>query len=1131
MKRHTIKNKLLKLNIAVIVVIFLFGASLFGTLMQIRNISTNIADSPLIMTKAASNIEVNVIKMHRAMKDVVLAQNDVERTASTVRVNSLEAEVFSDLEIIGANILGDEGKIIYEEFKKLFIDWKPIREEVLILVDSDMTSDAHYITTGKGLAHVQQLEMQLELLTYHFDSHVKESIAIIRDKTGILFLLFGITFTAALIIIFVLNTSVYRSILKRIYHVATSMKNMVKSGTYENIETRFDDEISELASSFNGLVSVTNSLLNHKDSISTLQKMMASVKSVEDLGKEYLEWSCKATAADYGIFYSLDFEKNKFTLSASHAVENFSDIDHEVIPGEGILGQAILDMKPKIIDGIKYEMLTLNLPNMKILPTNIYVFPIVFGKDDVLGVGMIAKVGEFTQNEMINANEARKLIGSYLFGIRQKDKISNLLNEAKLTNNELENTTMELESSSKELESINSELESNNSEMETINRLLEDQKRELESKTLALEESNKLKTEFLANMSHELRTPLNSIILLSDMLMKRASTSKEDLRKISVVNSAGRELLDLINNLLDISKIESGHSELFMETISTSDTGRRTRRKFEDLAIDKGLDFIVEDALGIEFQSDRVKLDQIIGNLVSNSIKFTQKGHVKLSFKKSDLDGYNICISVEDTGIGISKKKQQVIFEKFRQADGSVTREFGGTGLGLSICASLTSLLGGTIIVNSNIDEGSIFTLHLLTANKSIDNLSLSESVISKTSAELTDTIKYGDKFILVIEDDFEFASSLKPYINSQGYKVRTVSRGYEGLIAASELKPDGIILDLMLPDINGAKILKELKINPFTRGIPVHVLTVNDASKSLDLRKMGASGFTTKTPYVDEDARIVMDSIKKITSKHPKSLLIVEDDETEANSLKEMLTGWDLDVSTTDGVASAISMLKNGNFDAMVLDLKLKDGSGMEICTYIKENELDLPVIVYTAKSLTDEEYKHIKQNSGSLILKSANSKGNLLEEIAIFMHRVSDWQNGESLPVPGNSNNLKGKKILICDDDARNIFTLSSVFEEFGVQVHEAYNGIEALDILKTEKNFHLVLMDIMMPEMDGFEAIREIRKQKEYKKLPIIALTAKAMKGDRQNCLAAGASDYMSKPVDMAMLVKLSSMWVGD
>jgi CheY-like chemotaxis protein/two-component sensor histidine kinase len=610
------------------------------------------------------------------------------------------------------------------------------------------------------------------------------------------------------------------------------------------------------------------------------------------------------------------------------------------------------------------------------------------------------------------------------------------------------------------------------------------------------------------------------------MLSKREDLSSKDIERIEVIKNASTELLELINNLLDISKIESGKMEVSKDVVSTITLGQNMKKKFETTALSKGIDFKVEDKVMTEFKTDKRKLKQILNNFLSNAFKFTKEGEVKLIFEESEDNNYSFKISVKDTGIGIDQSKQREIFEKFKQGDSSITREFGGTGLGLAISTEMANLLGGKLRVESELNLGSTFSLYL--PGTMVSNISKGKGDV-RDSEVLSDKIEDSDMFVLIIEDDEDFIKEIKPYINAMGFKVVAALSGYEGITKASSNKPDGIILDLVLPDISGGRVLKELKINPATRGIPVHIMSFKDMDNSLSFKKMGAIGYTQKTPNLELDAKEVVENIIKIKNKVPKSILLVEDDEVEIESMTEMLKDWNLEIDTVKTAEAGIDKIKNKDYDAVVLDLRLKDSNGIDVCKFVKKESISVPIIIYTAKSLSEEEYRELKKFSDSIVLKSADSKGNLLEEVAVFIHKIYDWKDGQR-EISSEIKNLEGKRILLCDDDSRNIFALTGLLEDFGVEVKECYNGKEALDILEKDNDFDLILMDIMMPVMDGYTAIGKIKEQKNTSNIPIIALTAKAMKGDRESCLAAGADDYMSKPVDMDLLLKLINLWVS-
>ncbi len=774
---------------------------------------------------------------------------------------------------------------------------------------------------------------------------------------------------------------------------------------------------------------------------------------------------------------------------------------------------------------------------------------------------------------------------------RQAEELQAQEEELRVNNEELEEQSQALKASQARLETQQSELEETNAQLEEQAQQLETQKDDLSKtqtvlmeKAAELERSNQYKSEFLANMSHELRTPLNSTLILAKLLAdnKGGNLTDEQVRFAQTISSAGNDLLALINDILDLSKMEAGKIEIVSEQVRMQKLTDELTATFQPTAQQKNLSLrtIVEAGTPEHILTDAQRLGQILKNLLSNAVKFTDKGEVTLTIYPS-AEG-RVAFSVRDTGIGIADDQQQFIFEAFRQADGSTHRKYGGTGLGLSISRDLARILGGDIQVQSRLGEGSIFTLTLpLAYSPEASNLtppmsgdasvaampspspSHASSVISAARASLAATaapdvsapsraatglqpiaidddrnrIKPASRLILVVEDDTAFALILRDLAHEMGFQCIITHSANEGVAAADLYHPSAILLDMNLPDFSGLGVLDQIKRNPHTRHIPVHVVSVADYIQ--EAMERGAVGYALKPVQREQ----LIDAFRKLEAKFSQSLhhvLVVEDDARQRDSIRQLLGNDDVNIVGVETAAEALEQLRSTTFDCMVMDLNLPDLSGYELLEKMAEQE-DVafpPVIVYTGRSLTGEEEQGLRRFSRSIIIKDARSPERLLDEVTLFLHQVETTLPAESqrlLKVARDREAIfQGRRVLVVEDDVRNVFALSSVLEPKGMKVEIARNGIEALEALKRSQasgaqRIDLVLMDIMMPEMDGMTAMREIRRQPEWKKLPIIALTAKAMKDDQEKCLAAGANDYIAKPLDVEKLLSLVRVWM--
>ncbi len=694
--------------------------------------------------------------------------------------------------------------------------------------------------------------------------------------------------------------------------------------------------------------------------------------------------------------------------------------------------------------------------------------------------------------------------------------------------------------------------------------------------------ASKYKSEFLANMSHELRTPLNSILVLSQMLSsnKTNNLNEKQIEFATTINSSGKDLLELINDVLDLSKVESGMMELNIDTVNLKQLCEDIRKKFAHVAKNKGLEFVINIDEGVphSIQSDSMRLMQIIKNFISNAIKYTEEGKVEIDITQPDKSlnlsnsGLNhkdaLSISVTDSGIGITKEKQNLIFEAFKQADGTTSRKYGGTGLGLSISKNLAQLLGGEIQLKSDEREGSTFTLifpvgeskkekardvsNLVAGVKPVPNSPAKEVKTTKTKkatkankkkkVELPvvednvrddrKNINKGDKIILIIEDDPNFAQILYDLAHDKDFKCLLAKNGETGLHYAEFYKPDAVVLDIGLPGIDGWEVMERLKENPETRHIPVHFMSASD--KDMEALKMGAIGYLSKPASVDS-INTAFNKIENTILKSVRKLLIVEDDDVMRKSIVDLIDAEDINIKGVESGREGIEQLKTGEFDCMILDLGLKDISGFNLLEKIRkdENIPRIPIIIYTGKELSREEEAKLQKYASSIIIKGAHSPERLISETTLFLHQVESKLPKDKQKIlkmmHDKETTLTGKKIMIVDDDMRNVFALSSVLEEANLKVVVGRNGKEGLEQLNEHPDTNLILMDIMMPEMDGYEAMQKIREKAKFKKLPIIALTAKAMKGDKEKCIQSGANDYLTKPVDTEKLLSLLRVWM--
>ncbi len=986
------------------------------------------------------------------------------------------------------------------------------------------------------------------------------------------------------------------------------------------------DEIGQLAQSFNQMtgnlrqmieveqqartqIESTNKALEEQiwqsTGLAQLNDRMQGEHDIPSLATSIIQQLCHYLQAQIGALYIV--EDHRLSLAGSYAYHNKTGRGCFKF-GEGLVGQAALEKQPLIVTDVPTDYITVSSGLGETPPRNIAVFPFTF-ENRVMGVVELGTLGEFDPVQLnfiqvaldniaitFNTAQARARIDQLLLKTQQQaEELQAQSEELRVANEELETQTESLRASEAKLKEKQAELEVTNAQLEEQAAALEENSRVLQDKQATLDRQNqtlklaqqelqqkaeelarasKYKSEFLANMSHELRTPLNSLLILARMLADNegGNLTDEQVESAQIIYSGGRDLLNLINDILDLSKVESGKMVFNFEPTPLADLLTTIQAQFGPVAEEKGLELnlTLADDLPATIKTDAQRVKQIIKNLLSNAFKFTNAGQVGLNIYRpaADVDlsrsglgpAEAVAISVTDTGIGMTPDQQKIIFEAFQQADGSTSRQYGGTGLGLSISRELAAKLGGQIGVESEVGRGSTFTLYLPLGSKedeadnkqagvrpaepdlefrgnqkkveikpipASDSLLLPAQFLPDDRAELT----ADDKTLLIIEDDPKFAKILYDFAHRKGFKCLIAGAGQTGLALVKEYKPEAIILDLNLPDLSGWHILEVLKNDPATRHIPVHIMSVEE--EVLDAYRKGAIGYLTK-PVSRADLEKPFEKIEQFISREIKTLLLVEDDANSRHSIKKLLEGSDVQISEAERGQAALDLLQSRHFDCIILDLSLPDMSGFEVLNKMngQKGEARSPVIVYTGRDLTPEENLELMKYADSVIVKGVKSPERLLDETALFLHRVvADMPADKQQTIKQLYNHdglLKDKKVLVVDDDVRNSFALSKLLSEKGMIVRIAQNGQKALDLLAKEP-VDLVLMDIMMPVMDGFTAIERIRSQPQLAALPILALTAKAMKGDREKCLAVGANDYLAKPIDVDRLFSMLRVWL--
>ena len=1026
--------------------------------------------------------------------------------------------------------------------------------------------------------------------------------------------------------------------VRAIADVATSV---TRGDLSRQIAVEAQGELDELKNNLNQMIVNLKSTTEKnseqdwlKTNLAKFSRMMQGQKDLQAVSKLIMSELTPLVSAHHGAFYIMDDDNNTpvLKLIASYAYKERKHVGNRFNLGEGLVGQAALEKKPILLTNVPEDYIRISSGLGEAPPRNVLVLPVLF-EGDVKAVIELASFLPFSQIHQLFLDQFAESVGVVINMIAANMRTAELLEQSQSLTLELQSQSEELRKQQEELKKSNAELEAQATTLRTSEELLKDQQEELqqvneeleekasllaeqnrkveskneevEAARLSLEEkaeqlalSSKYKSEFLANMSHELRTPLNSLLILARLLSenKDGNLSPKQVEFAQTILTSGSDLLNLINDVLDLSKVEAGKMDVNPTEVRLADIKEFVEHSFDALAEQKGLGFHVEVNADVPqtILTDGGRVQQVLKNLLSNAFKFTQQGDVTLTVRRAEkgrrflnpaleATAEVFAFSVSDSGIGIAKDKQRLIFEAFQQADGTTSRKFGGTGLGLSISREIARLLGGEIRVESRENQGSTFTLFLplryiprqdgpdhdpirvsdyptvarstgtaprrttpmrpqpasrdqrrKPAGDALQYRPERRAIPQTIIADDRERIEEGDRTVLVIENDRNFAKVLLDMARDKGYKAVVELDGEAGLMAAREIRPDAITLDIDMPGMDGLEVLDRLKRDPQTRHVPVHIISGME-QKHAGLNA-GAIAFLAK-PVSKEALDAAFARIAAFINTVPKNLLVVEDNETQRQSIVELIAHDDVDITAVGSAEEALTKLHEKHFDCMVLDLGLHTGDmgGFDLLEKVisDPDNLDLPIIIYTGRELSPEDETKIKKYAETIIVKDVKSPERLLDETALFLHRVEaklPEQKRKMLEQLHDADSVvAGKNILVVDDDVRNIFSLTSMLEDHGMVVRFAENGKQAIEQLEKDANVDAVLMDIMMPEMDGYETTRAIRAMDQFKSLPIIALTAKAMKGDREKCIAAGASDYITKPVDTEQLLSLLRVWL--
>ncbi len=955
--------------------------------------------------------------------------------------------------------------------------------------------------------------------------------------------------------------------VRAIAEVATAV---TQGDLTRSIQVEARGEVAELKDNINTMIDnlrLTTDRNTEQDWLKTnlarFTSMLQGQRDLSTVGRMLLSELAVVVHAHQGVIYRVESTKiPELELVAAFADDASNGHPRALRIGEGLLGQAVAEKRRVLLADLTSDTVPVSSGLLQARPRNVIVLPVLF-EDEVKAVIELASLGSFTASHLSFLEQLTASIGIVLNSIEATMQTEGLLTQSQQLAAELQNQKRELQQTNEQLAMKAQELAEQNAEVERKNEEIEQARRALEEKATELALTSKYKSEFLANMSHELRTPLNSILILGQQLSDNSegNLSPKQVEFARTIHGAGTDLLNLITDILDLSKIESGTVTVVAEEVVLASLLEGIARPFRHEAENRRLtlEIQVERGLSPAIVTDAKRLQQVLKNLLSNAFKFTEQGGVRLQVQAAH-SGWSpdhpvlrhaatvVSFEVSDTGIGIPQDKQRIIFEAFQQADAGTSRKYGGTGLGLAISRELASLLGGEIQLRSTPNVGSTFTLYLPQTYVPTTTAVPAGELEARATTGMAVTrvwdrpietlpddrqeLREGDGVLLIVEDDPAYARILVEQAHLQGFKVLVAARGVDALALAREYHPTAISLDIFLPDMLGWTVLSQLKQDPAMRHIPVQIVTL-DEDRQHGLAR-GAFSFLPK-PTTTAGLEAALTRIKEYAAPRSRRLLVVEDNEAERLGISELLGYEDVEITTVASGAEALEALRREPFDCVVLDLRLPDMSGFEVLEKIRDDATlaDVPIVVFTGKELSPDEDAQLHVMARSVVVKGVESPERLLDETALFLHRVLS-----DLPVEKqqmlerlhrSDDDLLGKRVLVVDDDVRNIFALSSVLERRGMEVLTAGTGHEAIAILDSTPEVAIVLMDIMMPEMDGYQTMTAIRQRQQFWRLPIIALTAKAMKGDREKCLEAGASDYLAKPVNTEQLLSALRMWL--
>jgi CheY-like chemotaxis protein/signal transduction histidine kinase/HAMP domain-containing protein len=1196
-----IRNRLAAGFSIIVILSLAVGLLSFHALQTLSDLTTELSEHPMTVTNAALEADTDIVSIREKMLELVVADAPETIDEKAKEIAAFETAIYHELDILNERYLG--GREDLEAIARELQSWAVLRDKIIALKKAGSRAEAESMAKGVGAQQTAEVRNAMARVIRFARNKAREfmqSANAKRDGT--------MANLAAILVAMVLGSIAIASFItvsinRPLSQLRAQMARLAEGDfTIEVPYLGVASEIGAMARALQVFKGTGQTMAERnwvKSKAAEIAQRVLAAPSVRDLAQDVIRALTPLLEGGHGVFYIVNNDRKRLELMGSYAFTERKNLAEGVAFGEGLAGQSVVERSPILLTHVPPDYVRISSALGEARPSMILATPIVSGAS-VLGVIEIATFKPFTEAQQTLVADLLPMIALQLEILERRAKAQSLLEqtqrqaealraseeelqvqseELRASNEELQEKASlltqqaeELRASEEELRTQREELRATNEELTKKGRALEGAREESETKARLLGQASRYKSEFLANMSHELRTPLNSLLILAKTLAddQNANLTPDQIEAAQVIHDSGSQLLRLINDILDLSKIESGRVEVNTDTVIVANLIDPIERRLRPMAEIKGLSLVVEHDpdLPLEMTTDIGKVEQIITNLLSNAVKFTERGSVTCRVRRARAEvaamigqdpATTLEVAVTDTGIGIPGDKLEHIFLPFEQVDGTTSRRYGGTGLGLAISKKLARLVGGDILVESRVGSGSTFSLVLPVRlpggrsppvhrpgapySPSPRPVATAAPVATVTSAAAGSPkaspvgddpagVTSGEGVVLIIEDDARFARILADTARRRGFKGVVAADGATGLGLARDLAPIGIILDVGLPGMDGWAVMDRLKEDGATRHIPVHFISATEGRpRGLG---MGAVGYLTK-PVTREQIEAALDRIGHFSSQEPRRLLVVDDDPGSRTAIARLIGGDNVTITTADTGQQALDLLGREAFDCVVLDLGLPDIAGTELLARVaRDPALTMPpVVLYSAKELTSEETMELRHYTDSIVIKGARSPERLLDEVTLFLHSVQSAlpEEGQKLlrRLHDPERCFLNKTVLIVEDDMRNAFALSRVLNARGLTVLMAQDGRKALKHLADKPNIDIVLMDIMMPEMDGYQTMQEIRKQPRFRNLPILALTAKAMSDDRDKCLEAGANDYLTKPIDIDRLLSLMRVWL--